>query len=239
MGELAKSWTRGLQSPRPSLLNASRTLLQAVVTLKHFAVNSLENTSPWTRTTFDANASFGLSPFALADYYFKAFRAAIKDADARGVMCAYNAVLGTPACLSPLLRSARASWGFRGYVTSDTDSIASATSDHHFTRTAQQATALGLTRGQCDLNSGSTYQDNVLAAVAAKEEGLTTVVPPCPTRSTGPRSRTRPPCLHHEHRLALHRDALRDQPCIRFRLRGTAAAVWFALVEDCNPEAEW
>eukprot|EP01047_Picozoa_sp_COSAG01_P130692 COSAG01_NODE_60309_length_295_cov_1.224490_1_plen_27_part_10 len=27
MGELAKAWTQGFQSPRPSLLNSSRTLL--------------------------------------------------------------------------------------------------------------------------------------------------------------------------------------------------------------------
>ena len=27
MGELAKAWTHGLQSPRPSLLNSSRQLL--------------------------------------------------------------------------------------------------------------------------------------------------------------------------------------------------------------------
>jgi beta-glucosidase-like glycosyl hydrolase len=127
MGELAKSWTRGLQSPRPSLLNASRELLQVVVTLKHLAVNSLENTAPWLRTTFDANATFGVGPFALADYYWKAFKAAVEEADARGIMCSYNAVMNTPTCLLPLLRNAREMWGFQGYVTSDSDSIDSAT----------------------------------------------------------------------------------------------------------------
>ena len=30
------------------------------MTLKHFAVNTLENTAPWLRTTFNANASFGV-----------------------------------------------------------------------------------------------------------------------------------------------------------------------------------
>jgi beta-glucosidase-like glycosyl hydrolase len=123
MGELATAWTRGLQSPRPSLLNSSRQLLQVVVTLKHFAVNSLENTAPWNRHTFDANATFGVDPFVLSDYYLKPFERAIKDADARGVMCSYNSVLGTPSCLSPLLAAARKQWGFQGYVTSDTDSV--------------------------------------------------------------------------------------------------------------------
>lgn len=89
MGELATAWTHGLQSPRPSLLNKSRQLLQVVVTLKHFAVNSLENTAPWTRHTFDANATFGVDKFVLADYYWRPFEAAIKAGDARGVMCSY------------------------------------------------------------------------------------------------------------------------------------------------------
>ena len=34
-----------------------------------------------------------------------------------------NAVLGKPTCLSPIIRGARESWGFRGYVTSDSDSV--------------------------------------------------------------------------------------------------------------------
>ena len=41
----------------------------------------------------------------------------------------YNAINGTPACLSPLLRAARKQWGFEqnnGYVTSDTDAVANA-----------------------------------------------------------------------------------------------------------------
>ena len=35
MGELAKAWTEGFQAPRPSKLNASVTLLQGIITLKH------------------------------------------------------------------------------------------------------------------------------------------------------------------------------------------------------------
>ena len=38
-------------------------------------------------------------------------------------MCSYNAVLGKPTCLSPLMRNARHDWGFEGYVTSDSDSV--------------------------------------------------------------------------------------------------------------------
>ena len=59
MGELAEQWTRGFQSKRPSLLDPKRELLQGIITLKHMAVNSVENTFPWTRHNFDANATFG------------------------------------------------------------------------------------------------------------------------------------------------------------------------------------
>ena len=67
--------------------------------------NNLEDTPRgFTRETFDANVSNQL----LADYYYPAFRASIVAADAKGVMCALNAVRGKPACLSPLLKAARA-----------------------------------------------------------------------------------------------------------------------------------
>ena len=85
MGQLAQSWTSGFQAPRPSLLNSSQQLLQGIITLKHMAVNSLENTAPWTRHSFDANQTFGVDPFVLADYYFIPFKAAIRDGGARGV----------------------------------------------------------------------------------------------------------------------------------------------------------
>ena len=71
MGELAKAWTLGFQAPRPSLQNASRSLLQGVITLKHMAVNSLENTAPFTRHSFDANQTYGVDNFVLADYYLR------------------------------------------------------------------------------------------------------------------------------------------------------------------------
>ena len=87
MGELAREWTLGFQSARPSLLNSSRTLLQGIITLKHMAVNSLENTAPWTRHSFDANETFGIDNFVLADYYLRPFKSAIKGGGARGIMC--------------------------------------------------------------------------------------------------------------------------------------------------------
>ena len=79
MGELAAAWTSGFQSPRPPIgkkgtpMKGERKLLQAVITLKHMAVNSLENTAPFNRHNFDANITFGIDPFVLSDYYFRPF----------------------------------------------------------------------------------------------------------------------------------------------------------------------
>jgi beta-glucosidase-like glycosyl hydrolase len=98
MGELATSWTLGFQDPRPSKVTAlspaadgsfgrNRTLIQGVITLKHMSMNSLENTAPFNRHDFDANQTYGVSPFVLADYYLVPFAAAISKGDARGVMC--------------------------------------------------------------------------------------------------------------------------------------------------------
>ena len=60
MGELAAAWTHGFQAPRPSKSNPDHMLYQGIITLKHMAVNSLENTFPWTRHNFDANETFGV-----------------------------------------------------------------------------------------------------------------------------------------------------------------------------------
>ena len=140
------------------------------------AVNSLENTYPYTRHNFDANETYGVSPFVLADYYFLPFKAAIKNAGARGVMCSYNAVLGVPTCLSSLIRNARIQWGFEGYVTSDSDSIENAYADHMYPPydpgNPRAATGLALVDGQCDIDSGDTYNDNLVEAVRGNVEGV-------------------------------------------------------------------
>jgi hypothetical protein len=81
--------------------------------------------------------------------------------------CADNAVNNTPTCLSPLMRDSRNKWGFRGYVTSDSDSVADAWRSHHFRNESEaQATADALNEGQCDIDSGQTYYEGIAPAVA-------------------------------------------------------------------------
>ena len=76
---------------------------------------------------------------------------------------------GKPACLSPLLKSARAQWNFTGYVTSDSDAVQDAYETHHYVKTGEEATALALTDGQCDMNSGQTYIHHLDNAVSQGE----------------------------------------------------------------------
>ena len=93
----------------------------------------------------------------MADTYLPAFRKAVKDGKAAGMMCSYNAINGVPTCastaLSTLLRDV---WGFDGYVTSDSGAISDIYHAHQYTKTAENATALALKAG-CDINSGTVY----------------------------------------------------------------------------------
>ena len=121
----------------------------------------------YTRHNFDANISHQL----LADYYWPAFRSSIREAKAKGVMCSYNSVNGQPACASPLLKAAREAWGFDGYVTSDSDSVADVWKEHHYTPTAAQASCVAVHDGGCDIDSGNTYYDSLLEGVQSSAPG--------------------------------------------------------------------
>ncbi len=51
-------------------------------------------------------------------------------------------------------------------MTSDSDAVEDAVGAHHYTSDPANATSLALTDGQCDINSGDTYFDNIAKAVA-------------------------------------------------------------------------
>ena len=87
MGELASSWTRGLQNS-----SADPKRIQVAVTLKHFVANSVESTIGWSVQEADGNwtrhnISVNVSNYTLSDAYFPAFRSAIANSGARGIMC--------------------------------------------------------------------------------------------------------------------------------------------------------
>jgi beta-glucosidase len=74
-------------------------------------------------------------------------------------MGAYNRVNGESATASPRLLQdiLRKEWGFAGYVVSDCGAIDDIFTRHKLVATAEEAAALGVTRG-CDLECGSTYR---------------------------------------------------------------------------------
>ena len=138
--------------------------LKTVSTPKHFAVHS--GPEP-LRHKFNVD----VSPHDLEDAYLPAFRAAITEAHADSVMCAYNAIDGNAACDSDLLlqQHLRQDWNFGGYVVSDCDAVADIARGHHEALDNAHASALALKAGT-DLDCGRAYN----ALPEALKAGLVT-----------------------------------------------------------------
>ncbi|HEY4147183.1 MAG TPA: glycoside hydrolase family 3 C-terminal domain-containing protein [Pinirhizobacter sp.] len=141
---LARGFIGGLQG-------SDRLHPTVIATPKHFAVHSGPETG---RHGFNVN----VSPHDLEDTYLPAFRAAIVDAHAGSIMCAYNAIGGTPVCALPWLlgERLRGDWGFRGYVVSDCDAIDDMTHFHHY-RPDNAGSAASALRAGTDLDCGDAY----------------------------------------------------------------------------------
>eukprot|EP01012_Entosiphon_sulcatum_P000917 TRINITY_DN1015_c0_g1_i1.p1 TRINITY_DN1015_c0_g1~~TRINITY_DN1015_c0_g1_i1.p1 ORF type:complete len:776 (-),score=129.23 TRINITY_DN1015_c0_g1_i1:44-2350(-) len=149
-GEFGKWYTKGLQEGRDS------RYLQVVVTLKHWDAYSLEDSDGFTRHNFDAQ----ITPYDLTTTYFPAFKTAVTEGNAMGVMCSYNSVNGIPTCASPFLTNVlRNQWNFTGYITSDTGAIGDIYqgSGHRYTKTAEEAVCKAIVDGSCDIDSGPEY----------------------------------------------------------------------------------
>ena len=149
--ELGKAFIEGLQGNDPEHPTV-------IATPKHFAVHSGPEPG---RHGFDVD----VSPHDLEDTYLPAFRAAIVDAHAGSIMCAYNAIQGTPVCALPWLlgQRLRNDWGFRGFVVSDCDAVDDMTMFHHFRQDNIGSSASALRAGT-DLNCGVAY-DGLRAAL--------------------------------------------------------------------------
>lgn len=132
---LGVSYIQGMQGPNPDLPNV-------VATPKHFAVHSGPES---TRHSADVH----VSKHDLEDTYLPAFRAAIVDAKAGSIMCAYNRVNGQPACGSDLLMKdyLRDAWGFKGYVVSDCDAVTDISEHHKYAPDPAAAVAVALKAG--------------------------------------------------------------------------------------------
>jgi len=132
---MAVAFVTGMQGDDPKYY-------RAISTPKHYAVHS--GPEP-TRHTADVK----VSKHDELDTYLPAFRAAVTEAKAASVMCAYNSLNGQPACVNEFLLQdqLRGKWNFQGYVVSDCAAIINIFRDHHFTKTQPEASALAVHRG--------------------------------------------------------------------------------------------
>ena len=144
---LGVAFIRGMQGPNPDLPDV-------VATPKHFAVHS----GPESTRHF---ANVFVSAHDLEDTYLPAFRAAIVDAKAGSIMCAYNRINGEPACGSQLLLkdTLRGAWGFMGYVVSDCDAVADIHEQSKFAPDPASAAAVALKAGVDNECNGQTLGD--------------------------------------------------------------------------------
>jgi beta-glucosidase len=143
-GQLAVGFIRGIQGDDP-------THPRAIATPKHFVVHSGPESG---RHGFDAD----VSAHDLEATYLPAFRAAITEGQAGSIMCAYNALHGTPVCADDALLTTllRKDWGFKGYVVSDCDAIDDMTHFHYFKPDNAQSSAASIQAGT-DLDCGDAY----------------------------------------------------------------------------------
>ena len=132
---LGVAYVGGMQGPDPDQPDV-------IATPKHYAVHSGPESTRHQANVFP-------TPHDLEDTYLPAFRAAIVDAKAGSVMCAYNRVDGLPACAhGPLLKDKlRGAWGFQGYVVSDCDAVQDIDMHHKFAPDPVAAAAAALRAG--------------------------------------------------------------------------------------------
>eukprot|EP00045_Choanoeca_perplexa_P017535 m.256312 g.256312 ORF g.256312 m.256312 type:complete len:928 (+) comp17563_c0_seq3:1517-4300(+) len=159
-GKYAVQFVRGIEQRDNADGNG---YLKVSTTCKHLAAYSLEKSQGVDRHHFNAV----VSRLDLYDTYLPAFRACVELGRAQQVMCSYNAINGTPACLDGQIQNGllRNAWGFNGSIVSDCDAVADAYNDHRFTKTPEETAADGI-RGGCDLDCGSFYDEYLMDAVS-------------------------------------------------------------------------
>jgi beta-glucosidase len=143
--EMALAFIKGMQGNDPKYF-------KTIATAKHFAVHSGPEVS---RHQFDAQ----VSQTDLDDTYLYSFRKTLSSGNAYSVMCAYNRLLGAPACASDLLlkEELRGKWNFKGYVVSDCGAVSDIFEGHHYAASIAEAAAKAVNAGT-DLTCGTEYK---------------------------------------------------------------------------------
>ncbi|NMH89861.1 glycoside hydrolase family 3 N-terminal domain-containing protein [Flavivirga algicola] len=116
-----------------------------VATPKHFAIYS----APKGGRDGDARTDAHITERELFSLYLHPFKRAIKDAGALGVMSSYNDYNGVPVTSSGyfLKDILRDSWGFRGYVVSDSRAVEFIADKHHIAKDHKEAVLKAVNAG--------------------------------------------------------------------------------------------
>lgn len=118
---------------------------------KHLTAYNLEKWHDFARYNFNAV----VTRQDMEDTYQPPFQSCIQKGSASCLMCAYNSVNGIPACANKvLLEKARTDWGFKGYIASDCDAVATIYEYQHYVKTPEEAVAIALKAG-VDINCGT------------------------------------------------------------------------------------
>jgi beta-glucosidase len=156
-GTIGVAFIRGLQGDDPNYF-------KAMACAKHYAVHSGPESK---RHRFDAEPP----ERDFYETYLPHFEMVVREGHVGGVMGAYNAVFGEPACANPQLLTdiLREQWGFNGYIVSDCGAIEDIFAHHHFANSPEEAAAAAVKAG-CDICCGSDYN----ALLKALQKGLIT-----------------------------------------------------------------
>ena len=150
-GRMAVAYVKGLQGDDPRYL-------KLVSTLKHYAVNNVEE----NRQSLSAKVPERM----LYEYWLPHFRDAIVEGHAQSVMASYNAINGVPSNINPLLLNEilKKKWGFEGFVVSDLGGVNTMVKGHMKGQmTYEDAVAQSLLAG-CDF-SDKEFETYIPAAV--------------------------------------------------------------------------
>jgi beta-glucosidase len=220
---MAVAFVTGMQGDDP-------TYLKVVSTPKHFAVHSGPEPSRH-RDNVD------VSPHDLEDTYLPAFRAAVTEAHAQSVMCAYNAIDVAPACANTMLLRdhLRTDWHFDGYVVSDCGAVADVATNHHYAVDMAHAAADAVKAGT-DLECGFGQSQGFAALTDAIHQNL--------HHRSGSRHGVASPfsrALSPRHVRPAVQLCIRPHPLQRGQLRGTspAFAAGCAGIDGAAQEREW
>jgi beta-glucosidase-like glycosyl hydrolase len=132
--------------------------LKAVPCGKHYFANNTE----FNRHTGSSN----MDDRDIREFYIRPYKALIQKDKLPSIMTAYNAVNGIPMSASRLYVDSiiRKTYGMDGYVTGDCDAVSDMLNGHHFAKSREEATSLGLKSG-VDCDCGSVYQSSTIGAL--------------------------------------------------------------------------